>query len=80
IGWVDFCQTHPQDCQVATVEASALRLDAKIWTLITRLNRRLLAPEVRSVCPRRRRRVHSSCEWGVAWHASASSLRATTRT
>jgi predicted transglutaminase-like cysteine proteinase len=43
IGWVDFCQTHPQDCQVATVDASALRIDAKIWTMITRLNREVNA-------------------------------------
>lgn len=43
IGWVDFCQTQPQECQVETTEAAALRIDAKIWTLITRLNREVNA-------------------------------------
>lgn len=43
IGWVDFCKDNPVDCDVATVDASALRMDRQVWTLITRINREVNA-------------------------------------
>ena len=43
IGWVDFCKDHMGECDVATVEATALRVDRQIWTMITRINREVNA-------------------------------------
>lgn len=43
IGWVDFCKDNPVDCDVATVDATALRMDRQIWTLISRINREVNA-------------------------------------
>ena len=43
IGWVDFCKDNPVDCDVATVDATALRMDRQVWTLITRINREVNA-------------------------------------
>ena len=43
IGWVDFCLHNPLDCDVQPVEAAELRIDAKIWTMIVRVNREVNA-------------------------------------
>lgn len=43
IGWVEFCVENPAECQVPTTEATALRIDAKTWTMIIRVNREVNA-------------------------------------
>ena len=43
IGWIEFCQTNPDECDVQTVDAAGVRIDAKIWTKIVRLNREVNA-------------------------------------
>jgi predicted transglutaminase-like cysteine proteinase len=43
IGWIEFCRETPSECDVAAASATALRVDAKIWTMIVRINREVNA-------------------------------------
>ena len=43
IGWIDFCRENRSECDVAPGSATTVRLDAKVWTMIVRLNREVNA-------------------------------------
>jgi predicted transglutaminase-like cysteine proteinase len=41
LGWVDFCQRHPQECAVNTAEPAVISLTSRQWQTIVSVNRKV---------------------------------------
>lgn len=48
IGWIDFCPTHPSDCNVQALPARKISLDVSSWRQILRINQ-LVNDEIEQV-------------------------------